>query len=177
VRREPESPHEHLAAATRRLVEAVLRADPTDRELRAAADAADELVVRLGRAGRTRGVADTDRWRHRFSVNPVAPPFSYERSDDGVVGRGAFGLAAEGPPGCVHGGWVALLFANNTAGLAAMTGRLTVRYRQPTPLHTDITLAARVERVDGRRITTVGTMRIGDTVTAEAGGLFVTPRP
>ena len=141
------------------------------------------LVARLERLGRATARSDTDRWRHRFSVNPVAPPFSYERTADGVVGHGVFGLAAEGPPGCVHGGWVALAFdealgiANNAAGLLSMTGRLTVRYRQPTPLHTEITLAAHVARVDGRRITTLATMSVSDAVTAEAEALFVTPRP
>jgi hypothetical protein len=183
VRDEPGSPHEHLAAATRRLVDAVLRADLSDDELSAAADATDALVDRLDHRGRASDASDTERWRHRFSVNPVAPPFSYERTADGVVGRGRFELAAEGPPGCVHGGWVALAFdealgiANNAAGHLSVTGRLTVRYRQPTPLHAEITLTAGVARVDGRRVTTLGTMRVGDTVTAEAEGLFVTPRP
>jgi Thioesterase superfamily len=182
VRDEPASPHEHLAAATRRLVDAVLRADLGDDELSAAAETTDELVDRLERRG-AGTMSDTERWRHRFSVNPVAPAFSYERTAHGVVGRGEFGLAAEGPPGCVHGGWVALAFdealgiANNAAGHLTMTGRLTVRYRRPTPLHTEITLEAHVARVDGRRVTTVGTMRVGENVTAEAEALFVAPRP
>ena len=52
MRSEPASPHEHLAAATRRLVDAVLRADLSDDELSAAADATDALVDRLEHHGR-----------------------------------------------------------------------------------------------------------------------------
>jgi hypothetical protein len=182
MQRAPGSPHEHLAAATRRLVEAVVDADASDAELAAAAAATEEVVDRLERASRA-GTPDLERWRHRFSVNPVAPSFSYERTDEGIVGRGAFGLAAEGPPGCVHGGWVALAFdealgmANSAAGHLSVTGRLTIRYRQPTPLHTEITLDAHAARVEGRRVVTLGTMRVGDTVTAEAEGLFITRSP
>jgi hypothetical protein len=172
------SSHERLAAATRRLVEAVLDADVTDDELDAATRAVDAITDRLERAPAA-GTSAHDRWRHRFSVNPVAPQLTYDRSPDGVIGRGVFGLGAEGPPGCVHGGWVALAFdealgvATNAAGHVSVTGRLTVRYRAPTPLHTEVTVEARVERVDGRRLVTVGTMRVDGAVTAEAEGLFI----
>ena len=63
--------------------------------------------------------------------------------------------------------------ANAVSGHPGMTARLTVRYRRPTPLRTRLHLHARTERVDGRRITTVATLHSGDTVTAEAEGLFV----
>ena len=63
--------------------------------------------------------------------------------------------------------------ANALSGHPGMTARLTVRYRKPTPLDARLHLHARTERVDGRRITTVASLRAGDTVTAEAEGLFV----
>ena len=52
----------------------------------------------------------------------------------------------EGPPGCVHGGVIALVFdellgaANIAAGSPGMTGTLTIRYREPTPIRTEIRL-------------------------------------
>ena len=49
----------------------------------------------------------------------------------------------EGPPGCVHGGYIAHLFDcvmgqhNLNVGIPGMTGHShSVRYRRPTPLHT-----------------------------------------
>ncbi len=63
--------------------------------------------------------------------------------------------------------------ANVVSGHGGMTARLTVRYRRPTPLHTELQLHARTERIEGRRITTSATLRARDVVTAEAEGLFV----
>jgi acyl-CoA thioesterase FadM len=71
----------------------------------------------------------------------------------------------------------ALGMATNAAGHVSVTGRLTIRYRRLTPLHTEVTLEAHTARVEGRRITTVGTMRVGDAITAEAHGLFITADP
>jgi acyl-coenzyme A thioesterase PaaI-like protein len=183
-----------LAAATRHLVDAVLTAEEaSDEDLDAAADATEHVVADLlGRtvdaASRPDGERSRDERRHEDylprsplvgSVNPVAPPLAYELHDDHVVAHGRFGAAYEGPPGYVHGGWVALAFdealgiANAISGHSGMTARLTVRYRKPTPLFTGLHLHARTARIDGRRITTVATLRAGDTVTAEAEGLFV----
>jgi acyl-coenzyme A thioesterase PaaI-like protein len=114
------------------------------------------------------------------AVNPLAPPFAYELDGPALSARGAFGPAYEGPPGFVHGGWVALAFdealgtANVSGGTPGLTGRLTVRYRNPTPLGADVRLDARTSDVDGRRITTRGTLTVDGTIAAEAEGLFVT---
>jgi acyl-coenzyme A thioesterase PaaI-like protein len=99
---------------------------------------------------------------------------------DGIHMRGTFPAAYQGPPGYVHGGWVALAFdellgmANIAAGHPGMTGRLTVRYLKPTPLHRPVELHGRTERVEGRRIVSTGEMIVDGVVTAEAEGLFVT---
>ena len=183
-----------LAAATRHLVDAVLTTeDASDQALDAAAEATERaLADLLGLAVDTtaRPAGERSRYERRQedylprsplvgSISPVAPPLAYEFHDDHVVAHGSFGAAYEGPPGYVHGGWVALAFdealgmANALSGHPGMTARLTVRYRKPTPLRTRLDLHARTERVDGRRITTVATLRSGDTVTAEAEGLFV----
>jgi len=183
-----------LAAATRHLMDAVLTAEhASDTDLDAAAEAAERIVAGLvGREVDTTAAPSGERGRFERrqedylprsplvgSISPLAPPLAYEMHDDHVVARGSFGAAYEGPPGYVHGGWVALAFdealgmANAVSGHPGMTARLTVRYRKPTPLRTELHLDARTERVDGRRISTVATLRAGDLVTAEAEGLFV----
>jgi acyl-coenzyme A thioesterase PaaI-like protein len=179
--------HERLAAATRRLVDAVLATHATNTALSTAAAATEEIVGRLERATSVDAGAPLERTHDDYlprspfvgAISPVAPPFSYEWTTDAVIARGAFGTPHQGPPGYVHGGWVALAFdellgmANSASGHPGMTGRLTVRYRRPTPLHTEVTFEARTARVDGRRIMTVGTLHTGDAITAEAEGLFV----
>jgi len=113
-------------------------------------------------------------------ANPLAPPLVPEVHDDRIVCHVTFGSAYEGPPGCVHGGFVAAAFdellglTQSLSGAPGMTGRLTIHYRQPTPLHTPLRLEGVLANVDGRKILTVGRMTTPDgTLTAEAEGLFI----
>jgi len=112
--------------------------------------------------------------------NPLAPPVRVWVDDDDVVhGEANLDAAYEGPPGCVHGGVIASLFdeilgiANITAEVGAMTGTLTIRYRSPTPLRTDLTFTARVVSVEGRKVRTEGTIHAGDRLCAECEGIFI----
>lgn len=115
--------------------------------------------------------------------NPLSPPLQMDVEGDVVVGRGRFGSAFEGPPGCVHGGFVAAAFdevlglTQSLSGQVGMTGTLTVRYRRPTPLHTDLRWEGRLESVSGRKVTTTAVVMAKGEVTAEATGLFVTVSP
>jgi len=100
---------------------------------------------------------------------------------DGVVhGRVRFGGAYEGPPGCVHGGFIAAVhdeilgMANSTNGQPGMTGTLTVVYRTPTPLRTELRLEARFERAEGRKQWCSSKLWAGDVLCNEAEGIFVT---
>ena len=113
-------------------------------------------------------------------ANPLAPPIEFDRSaDDLVVGTVTFGSAYEGPPGCVHGGFVAAAFdellglTQSLSGKQGMTGRLTVHYRNPTPLHTPLRLEGRIVSTEGRKILTRGEMLADGRLTAEAEGLFI----
>jgi acyl-coenzyme A thioesterase PaaI-like protein len=112
-------------------------------------------------------------------ANPLAPPIYLEERADVVHGRGTFGSAYEGPPGCVHGGYIAAAFdevlgaAQTFSGSPGMTGTLTVKYRSPTPLHTELRFAGRLVRVDGRKIFTTGTLHAGDRLCAEAEAIFI----
>ncbi len=121
-------------------------------------------------------------------ANPLSVPVRYwaDTTDDGqpiIRGLANVPLAYEGPPTCVHGGVVSLLFdellgnANIISGHAGMTGTLTVRYEKPTPLLTDLDLEARFIRQEGRKITTIATISYGGVVTARAEGLFIEVPP
>jgi acyl-coenzyme A thioesterase PaaI-like protein len=111
--------------------------------------------------------------------NPLAPPVHLEVDGHDVRGRATLGSAYEGPPGCVHGGVIAALFdellgvANITSGVGAMTGTLTIKYRSPTPLHTPLDFAASVDRIEGRKVFTSGSIHAGERLCAEAEGIFI----
>lgn len=112
-------------------------------------------------------------------ANPLAPPLHLDVQDDRVTGTATFGSAYEGPPGCVHGGFVAAAFdellglVQMLGGNPGMTGRLVVHYRSPTPLHTELRFEGRIDRVDGRKTICTGEIHAGDRLCAEAEGLFV----
>jgi len=113
-------------------------------------------------------------------ANPIAPVTRIEWGEgDTVVLHVRFGSAYEGPPGSVHGGILAAAFdevlgmTQSLSGQPGMTGTLTIRYRRPTPLHTDLRFEGQLDRVEGRKIFTRARCYDGDTLTAEADGLFV----
>lgn len=112
-------------------------------------------------------------------ANPLAPPIELWLEDGRILGRATFGAAYEGPPGCVHGGFVAAAFdevlgsTQSLSGAPGMTGRLTVHYRSPTPLHTELRFEGELESVTGRKILTKGRLWAGDVLCAEAEGLFI----
>jgi acyl-coenzyme A thioesterase PaaI-like protein len=112
-------------------------------------------------------------------ANPLAPPIRLWLEDERMVGEATFGAAYEGPPGCVHGGYIAAAFdevlgsTQSLSGSPGMTGRLTVHYRSPTPLETELRFVGWLESVEGRKILTKGELWAGDRLCAEAEGLFI----
>jgi acyl-coenzyme A thioesterase PaaI-like protein len=180
-----------LAAALRRLIDATMTTDEAEPEtLVDIADAVNKLADRLG-SRREDGPGYQPRSHGDYlprspivgEASPLSPRLDWKPVEHGVEGRGVFGAAYEGPPGFVHGGWVACAFdemlgiANIDAGNPGMTARLIVHYRRPTPLFKDLLFKAWVDRVEGRRIMSRAEVWDGDTLTAEAEGLFVQPRP
>jgi len=113
--------------------------------------------------------------------NAMSPPLhmwlDHERGE--AHARITLGWAFEGPPKCVHGGWVAALFdeflgcAQLLSGDTGATGNLSVRYKRPTPLNTELVLFAKVKEVHGRKIVMEGSITANDIVTATCEGLFV----
>jgi len=116
-------------------------------------------------------------------ANPLAPPITMEVVDDTVVGRAVFDTVYEGPPGHVHGGYVAAAFdevlglVQSLSGAPGMTATLTVRYRRPTPLYQQLVFVGRLARVEGRKVFTTATLHAGETLCAESEGLFISIDP
>ena len=184
-----------LGDALRELVDAaVLTEVPLD-ELAAAAAAARDLANRLRAESRPlTGIADVDdpevgeRWYNPVygPGNPLAAPLLVDVSAEGRVGaRITLGKAYEGPPGLVHGGFIATLLdhvlarAARSAGHGGLTASLTVSFRRPVPLGVPLVLEAQLESVDGRRATARGRLVADDdpgTTLAEGEALLVALR-
>ncbi len=184
-----------LAEAMRAVIERLTTTDAPESELKLAADRLEQYAERLGSQPRHRRYEgfsesatadDAGRDGGHFDwspligrANPLAPPIVMRSERDRVHARVRFGTAYEGPPGCVHGGFVAAAFdevlgyAQALAGNPGFTGTLTVRYRSPTPLHADLRFEAWLDRVKGRKIFVLGTLHAGPRLCAEAEGLFV----
>jgi acyl-coenzyme A thioesterase PaaI-like protein len=126
----------------------------------------------------------------RGGRNPLAPPLRVSAGVDSdgepvVVGEVRLEGSREGPPERVHGGMVAGIFDDVLSGAPGLvgagpvvTGRLSVRYRRPTPLDVELRFEARVVRYSGRRLVArarclAPTADGGTEVTAEAEALFV----
>lgn len=119
----------------------------------------------------------------RGEHNVLAPPMVVRFDDvDGrpsAVGEVTCNRLHEGPPGSVHGGYVAGLFddilgsTQHLAGSSFVTGVLTVRYRNLTPLDTPLRFTGWIDHARGRRLVAKATCHAGDTLTAQADALFV----
>jgi hypothetical protein len=112
-------------------------------------------------------------------ASPLSPPVRLSYDDEGILGVATFGPAYEGPPGCVHGGFIAAVFdevlgaTQSLSGDQGMTANLSINYRNPTPLNEEIVIRGYVERREGRKIFVNGSMRHGETETATATALFI----
>jgi acyl-coenzyme A thioesterase PaaI-like protein len=180
-----------LAAAVRRIIAAMVGLPLSDDDIAAATVTVSDVARRLddaaGPGRRPRAQPDPVGQPQDFFptspvigfANPVAPPVVVEAVNGELHGTAHFDYQYEGPPTCVHGGVIAMVFdemlgaANILSGNPGMTGTLTIRYRQPTPLLTDLRLEAKFVRREGRKIYTTGTIHHGDVLTAEAEGVFI----
>jgi acyl-coenzyme A thioesterase PaaI-like protein len=95
-----------------------------------------------------------DHSRDVGDYNPCFPQYRLWCADDRGEGEVDFPDVYEGPPGIVHGGFLALLFdcvmqqLNCDLGVAGKTMNINVRYRRPTPLRTKLRIVATREIVD-----------------------------
>ena len=181
------------AAATRRLINGLVGTTADAATLDAAAADLERLADVLAPHGvRSRyeatgglhgGVtADQRVWEsHPFigPGSPLAPPMRITRVGDLALGTVVFTHPYEGPPGAAHGGMVAAMFdlvlgaAASFSPVGGLTGTLSVRYRRPTPLHEPIRYEGWIDRSEERKTFVAGASFAGDTLLAQAEGIFV----
>lgn len=185
-----------LARAIRRQVEACVELDASDPLSRQLADRAEGLARELERhaSGKRIGLVDPDHVggavMHTLPFSPIMGrlnPASYgiEIRTDGerVFCEARLGEVVEGATGLVHGGVIAAIYdellaaANMCRGTGGPTGRLSIRYRKPTPLHESLEFEAWIDRVDGRKLFTRGQCRARGEVVSEAEALFIAFSP
>lgn len=181
-----------LAGAMRTTIEALTNTDASVEELTRAAELGEQLaalVVNAPERDTTWGfgeasnsgdaAASFDNSPLLGPANPIAPPVRLHVEGQVVHGVATFTRQYEGPPGHVHGGIVSAAFdevlgmVQSMTGNPGMTGRLIVNYRSPTPLYREVTFRGKVDRVEGRKIFTSGTLHAGERLCAEAEGLFI----
>lgn len=189
-----------LAEAMRLVIERLTTTDAPEAELQIAAERLEQYAEHLGKHPRHRryeGYAESATaggapeggghfdWSPLIGrANPLAPPIVMRSDEEGRVhGRVLFGTAYEGPPGCVHGGFVAaafdevLGFVQSLGGNPGFTGTLTIKYRSPTPLHTELRFTGELARQEGRKTFCTAQLHAGEQLCAEAEGLFVAAKP
>jgi acyl-coenzyme A thioesterase PaaI-like protein len=116
-------------------------------------------------------------------LNPVAPPLVVNFDGERLRGHATLSATYAGPPGAVHGGIVAMVFdellgaVNACLGLGAFTGTLSIRYERLTPIEEELEVESWVDRTEGRKVYTVGTIRAAGEVTARAEGVFIRVDP
>jgi len=112
-------------------------------------------------------------------ANPVAPPLETYIKDDKVYSSVVFNNVYEGPPGCVHGGIVALAWDHVLAAVTLIddsrgpTANLSIDYIRPTPLNTELRYEAWLEKHEGKKVFARGQCFANGELITEARGLFI----
>jgi hypothetical protein len=176
---------ERYAAVVRRVSSLVLQMEaPSDvvAELVAVLERAEaELVAlapadsrpRVGAQSDGDGRVYLDHARAVGAYNPAFPTYTVEVDGSRASGTVAFPVLYEGPPGVVHGGFLAVFFDqviqhhNCDVGSAGKTTRLEVQYLAPTPLLQELRFEVE-RRVDDRRIESTARLFSGDALCATA---------
>lgn len=113
--------------------------------------------------------------------HPLLLPFVVDEWTESTVrGHVVFGRFHLGGNGAAHGGTLPLLFDEVMGRLNSGGGRtvgrtayLHVNYRNITPIGRELQLEASLDRIEGRKRFITGRLRDGDTLVADAEGLFV----
>jgi hypothetical protein len=114
-----------------------------------------------------------DHGRDIGSFNPCFPDYQIQVEHQLASGTVSFPLPYEGPPGCVHGGFLALFFDciiqhhNCEFGVAGKTTSISVDYRRPTPLLRSLQFEIQ-RNSDDRRITSTAKIELEGTVLCQA---------
>ncbi|GAA1778122.1 PaaI family thioesterase [Streptomonospora arabica] len=182
-----------LVAEVRSLVDAVARTRAGAEELSAARAAVAAAAAQLGDGPRhdvgtmVRRTWDDGRVEYGTLTNAVsgptnaaAPPLRLETAPEGGL-RAQVRLNGtyQGPPGLVHGGWLAALLdqalgaAAVAEGMPGLTANLDVDYRRPTPLNTPLEITSRVTGTERRKVSVAAEIRHDGEVTAEGTAIMV----
>lgn len=142
-----------------------------ERELAAAAPPDSAPRIGPDPAGRPRRRVYLD---HAFDIgafNPCFPEYRFDRlATETASGRVTFPVVFEGPPGLVSGGFLGVFFDLVTqhqscaVALSGKTRSLTVTYRRPTPILTELTFDIVRSEVERNVISTVRLMRDGEVL-------------
>ena len=123
------------------------------------------------------GEDDADSQRvylaHAFDIgafNPCFPEYEFDRIDEQTAaGRVTFPVVYEGPPGLVHGGFLAVFFdcviqhQNCATELSGKTRSLNVKFRRPTPILTELVFDITRTQED-RGVTSTARLLLDDEV-------------
>jgi len=158
----------HVAALMRRVTGLVLaledevtEVDELIADLQRAEEALQALVPsdatpRVGSAASGPGRVYLDHARDIGAFNPCFPAYEIAVHGSEAEGSVTFPVAYEGPPGIVHGGFLAVFFDcvvqhhNCDLGVAGKTTGLSLRYRRPVPLSTPLAFTVTRTVADGR---------------------------
>ena len=182
-----------LALAARQLNESLISADIPPEQALELSDELSRLAASLSDLPQVSGLMDMVGRRPQDGIDtimgefvamagrshPCSPDLTWHAEAHQIRGTVTFSQAFEGPPGHVHGGWVAGILDHLMGmthvhmGQPGMTSGLTVRYLKPTPLRQIIAISAVAEELDERRTQVNAEMRCGETITATATALFV----
>ncbi len=106
--------------------------------------------------------------------NPIGLHLEFQEIDDTYQTCFTGGPEHQGYDGILHGGIISTLLDEVTAryiyakGFRALTARLEVRYRRPTPIGVPLIITGRISKVRGKMYELVGKIKLADgTVTAE----------
>jgi acyl-coenzyme A thioesterase PaaI-like protein len=116
-------------------------------------------------------------------TNPTSVDFTAEFTDDEVVAKVTLQPAFEGAPGRAHGGIVAAVFDDVTGFVIgfihepAFTGELTVRFVAPVPVEQELTIRARLEGRERRKLFITAEATAGGQVVATCRATYITVDP
>ncbi|MEN6566758.1 MAG: PaaI family thioesterase [Veillonellales bacterium] len=107
--------------------------------------------------------------------NPIGLKLSFREENDTYISHFTAGPEHQSYDGIVHGGIISTLLDEITTrylyarGWNAVTARLEIRYRHPTPIGKELTIIGRLKGHKGHMYEMAGEIRLPDgTVTAQA---------
>ncbi|MBF6277490.1 hypothetical protein A5780_30120 [Nocardia sp. 852002-20019_SCH5090214] len=173
-----------LIEALRAVQEAVTRSKPTPLAAATAAARLREIASAMAsfEVDEDEQIAGK-RWESAGHGQALTPPIHLDRiTESAAIGRVTVERFHSGRY-AMNGGVAPLIFDEIMARLAnhnrpwGRTARLEVSFRAPAPLHTELTVTARLAGQVGRKRLLRGTLHHGAVLLAEAEGLWIELKP